>query len=83
MKLGTVACLAAEIEQGLRRVHPGLRKAVVKKLALTIAAVIQTQTANTAQWATVLPIPTERADKRLQWIARLLANPLLVARQIR
>ena len=28
-------------------------------------------------WATVLPIETERADMRLQWISRLLANPLL------
>jgi hypothetical protein len=55
---------------------------VVKKLAPTIAAVMQTQTANTAQWATVLPIKTERADMRLQWIARLLANPLLDSRMI-
>jgi hypothetical protein len=80
--LGTVACLAAEIEQGLRRVHPRLRKTVVKKLAPTIAAVIQTQTANTAQWAAVLPIQTERTDMRMQWIARLLANPLVDSEQI-
>jgi hypothetical protein len=80
--LGTVACLAAEVEQGLRRVHPRLRKTVVKKLAPTIAAVIQTQTANTAAWAAVLPIETERADMRLQWIARLLANPLLDSRLV-
>ncbi len=38
---------------------------------------MQTQTANTAAWAAVLPIETERDDMRLQWIARLLANPLL------
>ena len=75
--MGTVAWLAAGLEAGLRRVHPRLRKTVVKKLAPTVAAVIQTQTANTAQWAAVLPVATERADMRLQWIARLLANPLL------
>jgi hypothetical protein len=80
--LGTVASLAQEIERGLRQLHPGLRKTVVKKLAPTIAAVLQTQTANTAHWATVLPIETERADMRLQWIARLLANPLLDSRMI-
>ena len=80
--MGTVASLAREIERGLRQIHPGLRKTVVKKLAPTIAAVMQTQTANTAQWATVLPIKTERADMRLQWIARLLANPLLDSRMI-
>lgn len=38
---------------------------------------LQTQTANTAAWAAVLPFETERADMRLRWIARLLANPLL------
>lgn len=80
--MGTVSCLSTEIEQGLRRVHPRLRKTVVRKLAPTIAAVIQTQTANTAQWAAVLPIETERADMRLQWIARLLANPLLESRRL-
>ena len=80
--MGTVACLAGKIEEGLRRVHPRLRKTVVKKLAPTIAAVIQTQTANTAQWAAVLPIETERADMRLQWVARLLANPLLESERV-
>jgi hypothetical protein len=63
-------------------VHPQLRETVVKKLAPTVAAVIQTQTANTAAWAAVLPIETERADMRLQWIARLLANPLLDSRRV-
>lgn len=75
--MGTVGYLAEEIERGLRRVHPGLRKTVTRKLAATVAAVLQTQTANTAAWAAVLPIETERADMRLQWVARLLANPLM------
>lgn len=75
--MGTVGHLAEEIERGLRRVHPRLRKTVTRKLAATVAAVLQTQTANTAAWAAVLPIETERDDMRLQWISRLLANPLL------
>jgi len=75
--MGTVASLSEEIARGLQRTHPGLRKTLVKKLAPCIAAVMQTQTANTAAWAAVLPIETERADMRLQWIARLLANPRL------
>jgi hypothetical protein len=48
---------------GFRQSHPGLRKTVAKKLAPTIVAVIRTQTANTAQWATVLPIEAARADR--------------------
>jgi hypothetical protein len=72
--MGTVGHLAEEIEQGLRRAHPKLRKTVIGKLAATVAAALQTQTANTAAWAAVLPRETERADMRYQWIARLLAN---------
>jgi hypothetical protein len=66
----------------LRRGHPRLRKTVFNKLAATVAAVIQTQTANMAPWAVVLPRQSERADMRLQWIARLLAKPLLDSRLI-
>jgi hypothetical protein len=69
--------LAEEIERGLCRVHPGLCQTVTRKLAATVAAVLPTQTADTAAWAVVLAGETERADMRLQWIARLLANPLL------
>lgn len=62
--MGTVGHLAEEIERGLRRVHPGLRKTVTRKLAATVAAVLQTQAANTAARAAVLPIETERDDMR-------------------
>jgi hypothetical protein len=61
----------------VRHAHPTLRKTAVKKLALAVAAVVQTQTAHTAAWAAVLPIETERADMRLQWTSRLLANRLV------
>jgi hypothetical protein len=72
--MSTVGHLAAEIECGLRRAHPKLRKTVIRKLAARVAAALQRQTANTAAWAAVLPIGTERADMRSQWSARLLAN---------
>ena len=75
--MGTVGHLAEEIERGLRRAHPKLRKTVIGKLAATVAAALQAQTANTAAWAAVLPMDTERADMRLQWIARLLGNDLV------
>jgi Transposase DDE domain len=75
--MGTVSYLAEEVKRGLERIHSTLRRTVTRKLAAVVAAVVQTQTANTAVWATVLPIETERPDMRLQWIARLLANPLL------
>lgn len=42
-----VSTLAEEIERGLQRMHPGLRKTVKRELAATVAAVRQTQTANT------------------------------------
>jgi hypothetical protein len=80
--MGTVGHLAEEIERGLRRAHPKLRKTVIGKLAPTVAAALQTQTANTAAWAAVLPWETERADRRYQWLARLLANDLVECARI-
>jgi hypothetical protein len=56
------------IERGLRQVHPKLRETVTRRLAATVAA--------------VLPRDTERADMRLQWTARLLANELAQCAQI-
>ncbi|WP_200335864.1 hypothetical protein [Thiocystis violacea] len=52
----------------------------MKKLAPTIAAVIQTQTANTAEWAAVLPIETERADMRLGIVHLLRPDSSLVTK---
>ena len=79
---GTVAQLAQAVSDGLNVTHPTLRKTVKRKLAACIAAAIVSQTANTAAWAAVLPIETERDDMRLQWISRLLANPLLVSHEV-
>ncbi|KOR27652.1 transposase, partial [Achromatium sp. WMS2] len=80
--MGTVGYMADEVRKGLELIHPALRKTVTRKLSIAVAVALQTRTANTAAWATVLPIDTERDDMRLQWISRLLANPLLDAAQI-
>ena len=48
--------MAEEIERGLQRMHPGLRKTVKRELAATVAAVRQTQTANTDSRGTRSPI---------------------------
>lgn len=74
---GTVAQIAQTISDGLKKTHPKMRKTVNRKLSTCIATSIVTQTANTAAWAALLPIETERDDMRCQWVARLLANPLL------
>ena len=80
--MGTVGHLAEEIERGLCRAHPRRRKTVIGKLAATVAAALQAQTASTAAWAAVLPRDTERADMHLQWIARLLGNDPVECAQI-
>jgi len=77
--MGTVKELAEEVERGLREAHPGLRKTVVKKLALAVGAMIEGQTPNTVELANLLPLETERQDMREQWLRRLLKNPLLAA----
>lgn len=56
---------------------PILHKTVTCKLAATVAPVLQTQTANTGGIAAVLPIEIERTGMRSQWMARVLADPLL------
>jgi hypothetical protein len=75
--MGTVKRLAEEVKRGLHEAHPGLRKTVLKKLALAVWAVIEGQTSNTVELANLLPLDTERQDMREQWLRRLLKNPLL------
>ena len=75
--MGTVRQLATEIEEGLRAAHPTLGKTVVTKLALAVGAILEVQTPNTAELAHLLPLETERQDRREQWRRRLLKNPLL------
>jgi len=80
--MGTVRPLAIAIEAGLRAAHPTLRKTVITKLALAVAAVLHARTPNTAELANLLPLPTERQDRREQWLRRLLKNPLASSRKV-
>lgn len=75
--MSTVKRLAEEVEQGLREVHPKLRKTVVGKLSLAVGAMLEGQTPNTVELANLLPLDTDRQDMREQWLRRLLKNPLL------
>ncbi|SMF97064.1 hypothetical protein SAMN02949497_4481 [Methylomagnum ishizawai] len=75
--MGTVKKLAEEVRRGLEQVLPGLRKTVVRKLALVVGAMIEGRTPNTVELANLLPLSTDRQDMREQWLRRLLKNPLL------
>ena len=80
--MGTVQQLATAIEAGLRAAHPTLRKTVVTKLALAVAAILHAQTPNTVELANLLPLETERQDMREQWLRRLLKNPLVSSAEV-
>jgi hypothetical protein len=80
--MSTVSDLAEEIRHELENAHPQLRKTILKKLPLLVAVMLEAQTANTAELAAILPLATPRGDMRLQWISRLLSNPLLVSNKI-
>jgi hypothetical protein len=75
--MGTVQKLAATVQEGIQAAHPKLRQPVINKLALAVGAMLEAQTPNTSELATVLPVPTERQDLREQWWRRLLTTPLL------
>jgi hypothetical protein len=75
--MSTVKRRAEAVERGLRDLHPGLRKTVVNKLALAVGAMLEGQTPNTVELANLLPLDTERQDRREPWLRRLLKNPLL------
>ncbi|MEX3527294.1 MAG: hypothetical protein VB143_08570 [Burkholderia sp.] len=64
--MGNIEKLASEVRRGLEQALPGLRKTLLKKLPLAVAAMIEARTPNTAERATVLPLATERADMREQ-----------------
>jgi hypothetical protein len=54
-----------------------LGKTVIKKLALAVGAMLEGQTPNTVELANLLPLETERQDRREPWLRRLMKNPLL------
>src|SRR4051812_1343386 len=67
--------LAVGIEAELARRRRRQRKTQRGKLALLVATMLSERSSNLMDLAAALPRPTERADMRYQWIARLLANP--------
>jgi hypothetical protein len=75
--MGKLEKLAAEIGRSLEEALPGIRKTILKKLPLAVAAMLEARTSNTMELSTLLPLDTERADMREQWLRRLLSNPLL------
>jgi hypothetical protein len=75
--MGSTAMLAQEVRRGMETALPGLRKTILRKLPLAVAAMIEARTPNTSELAAVLPIAAERADMREQWLRRLLKNRLI------
>lgn len=72
-----IARLAAGIEAELAKRLPRQRTTQRGKLALLVATMLSARSANLMELAAALPRPAERTDMRYQWIARLLANPLV------
>jgi hypothetical protein len=80
--MGSVEKLATEVRHGLEEAHPEIRKTLLKKLPLAVAAIIEARTPNTVEVATLLPPEVERLDLREQWLRRLLKNPLIDSMEV-
>ncbi|MCP4934580.1 MAG: hypothetical protein GY927_10350 [bacterium] len=76
--MSSVKKLSETVAVGLTETLPRLRKTVVSKLSLAVAAVLEVRTANTVEIANKLPLDLERSDMREQWLRCLLSNPLMV-----
>ncbi len=72
--MGSVRVLAEEIRKGIEVAMPWLRKTVLTKLPLVVAAMIEARTPNTSVLAAKLPLDLERDDMRQQWLRRLLST---------
>jgi len=66
----------------LKQRLPNQRKTQRDKLALLIATMLNTRSANLMDVAASLPIQADRTDMRYQWIVRLLANPLVISKDV-
>lgn len=66
----------------LRQRLPNQRKTQRDKLALLVATMLNTRSANLMDVAASLPIHADRTDMRYQWIIRLLANPLVISKDV-
>jgi hypothetical protein len=72
--IGGIARQAEGIAEELRQRLPSQRKTQRGKLALLVATMLHARTANLMALAASLPLDTERADMRYQWIARFIDN---------
>lgn len=76
--VGGIARQAEGIAEELRRRLPAQRKTQRGKLSLLVATMLHARTANLMALAASLPLQTERADMRYQWIARFIDNDRVV-----
>ena len=76
--VGGIALQAEGIAEELRRRLPTQRKTQRGKLALLVATMLHARSANLMALAASLPLATERADMRYQWIARFIDNGRVV-----
>lgn len=75
--MNSVMKLAQQIRKGLDAHLGDLRKTVLRKLSLTVAALLEARKPGLAEIAARLPLKTTRSDMREQWLRRLLKNELL------
>ena len=73
-----VARQAEGLVEELRKRLPAQRKTQRGKLALLVATMLHARSANLMALAASLPLDTERADMRYQWIARFIDNDRVV-----
>jgi Transposase DDE domain len=75
--MGTVEHLAGCVEKDLLEMFPALHKSPREKLAVMVAAVVETRSCNTMELAARLPLGTERTESRYAWIERFLSADTL------
>ena len=66
--MNRVTRLSEEIHRSFEEAPPQLRKTLLKKLPLAVAAMLEARTPNTQELIVSLPVETERADMREQWL---------------
>ena len=74
--------ISESIGLDLMRRLPNQRKTQRDKLALLVATMLNTRSANIMDVAASLPIEADRTDMRYQWIMRLLSNPLVITKDV-
>lgn len=75
--MGGIELLAEGLGEELRRRLLEQRKTQREALALLVATMLDMRSANLMELGATLPRAAERIDMRYQWVARMLANPLI------